>query len=377
MPITQYPAIGAQGPVESEDPMTALARLLGISPDAVTAGNIPAAQTSVGRLGAQPVRNTYAFAGQNGAPDVSGGFTGLTQGEMESPFEKEQARKTALDEATSRAHAQKMQDLEDFFAPRAQERGAQEQANKVALAQAGPSIAAKGTMDVERMKLEGEKYKADQLLKAAEEKNKKGVPGGPWVPGSGKTEDLYSQLDREMAGSGATPNEKPLGQLEQRAETSWREAKPIVEGLDTLLNTPESPADAGSIANHMAYAAYKAGMDPETILKWVPGITAKTQKKLQLAGLGRVVGASSYVVGSRSYEFMKQAMEHMMNPAASDEFNRSQLNEIKQLWPQMQYELIKAHRYPGSPIQFATPKTSTPAPGGGYLSTDENFGAKR
>lgn len=132
---------------------------------------------------------------------------------------------------------------------------------------------------------------------------------------------------------------KPLGALEQRSITSFKEAQPILDDLEKTLH-PDQNQLLSLLKNSGAGVAYKSGIS----------IDPATQSKTQLAGLLQVLGSSPYVVGSRSYQMIKLAMQHLTNPNQSDKFMQQQINEIRSLWPRMQDEILAAHDTPGSPL---------------------------
>lgn len=134
---------------------------------------------------------------------------------------------------------------------------------------------------------------------------------------------------------------KPLGQLEQRAITSFKEAQPILDALDTQLGQPSN--------DPLSQLLSKASNSGQQFL-YNHGLGTPDQSKLQLAGLLRVLGSSPYVVGSRHYQMIQQAMAHLTEGTASDAFNKTQLNEIRRLWPMMQDEIMLAHTNPGAPL---------------------------
>ena len=152
---------------------------------------------------------------------------------------------------------------------------------------------------------------------------------------------------------GMPPNMKPLDANSQRAITALREGAPLIGELEQILGAPGAQK-GNAFSNHMAYRLYQFGASPDTI-QMIPGVSSNAQKRIQVAGLLKVLGAAPYAVGSRSFQFLKQAQEHLTNPAASDEFISSQLQELKKLWPRMQQEIIRAHTSPGAALNFTPP----------------------
>lgn len=138
--------------------------------------------------------------------------------------------------------------------------------------------------------------------------------------------------------------DKPLGALEQRSITSFKEAQPILDDLERTLH-PDQNQLLSLLKNSGAGVAYKSGLS----------IDPAMQSKTQLAGLLQVLGSSPYVVGSRSYQMIKLAMQHLTNPNQSDKFMQQQINEIRSLWPRMQDEILAAHDTPGSPLNQGAP----------------------
>lgn len=166
---------------------------------------------------------------------------------------------------------------------------------------------------------------------------------GPGAPvGSQRT--VHIGANGEPTISIAPP--KPMGQLEQRAITSFHEAQPILDKLDSELGNPSSDALSQLLSK---------GKNMTTQMLYSQGLSTGNQTKQQLEGLLGVLGSSSYVVGSRSYQLIKQAMAHLTDANGSDAFNKQQLNEIRQLWPQMQEEVIAAHQTPERALNQGAP----------------------
>lgn len=185
------------------------------------------------------------------------------------------------------------------------------------------------------------------------------------VPGQGYGGVGSTGDEGESGGALALPpNMKPLDQQSQRSITSLREAAPLVGELEQILQKPSTTGNA--ITNRLAYGLYHMGISPDAISRFVPGIDENTQKRLQVAGLLRVIASTPYSTGSRNFQFIKQAQEHLTNPGASDDFLRSQVAEIKQLFPRLQQEIITAHVHPGAALNFT--------PAGGTVIRDPNWG---
>lgn len=218
-------------------------------------------------------------------------------------------------------------------------------ARKLALATAPNVEAAKavsaGQLALENQKAAHETTQRNDTLKAYLGMDGAGA-GSAMPPGSQRQVHIGATGDPTIS---ITPP-KPMGQLEQRAITSFHEAQPILDKLDQELGTPSRDplsqmlSKGGNMVNQGLYSA---------------GLSTGSQTKQQLEGLLAVLGSSSYVVGSRSYQLIKQAMAHLTNANGSDAFNKQQVNEIRQLWPQMQSEVIAAHQTPGAPLNQGAP----------------------
>jgi len=149
---------------------------------------------------------------------------------------------------------------------------------------------------------------------------------------------------------GLPPNLKPLSQKESGSLDALHTAAPLIGELEQTLGQGDQGGNAFS--NRLAYYGYKAGMAPDTIQS-IPGVSPHTNKRIQLAGLLRIMGAAPYMAGSRSFQLLKQAEEHLTDPGAADAQVSARLQELKALWPRLQQELIQAHISPGAPINFA------------------------
>jgi hypothetical protein len=148
----------------------------------------------------------------------------------------------------------------------------------------------------------------------------------------------------EMGPDGMPVNTKPLGATEQRAIDSLHEGASLVGRLESVLDPSKSqPMDW--LTTMGKYAAYKSGF----------GLDDKDQVRMQLAGLLKVLGAAPYVMGSRHYQYMQQAQEHLTSPSATDRSIWEQLQELKKIWPELQHDIITAHRTPGAPLDFGMP----------------------
>lgn len=192
------------------------------------------------------------------------------------------------------------------------------------------------------------------------------------IPGMGPASQTPGSMGSYTNGAGQSmtyplpPNMKPLGQLEQRALTSFHEAQPILDDLERSLG-PDA-ANEGAIGqfgswmkNTGSNALYKAGLATD------PAQQAKTQ----LSGLLGIIGSSPYVVGSRSFQMIKLAMQHLTSPNVSDKFMKQQIDEIRSLWPRMQDEIIQAHTTPGAALN-----QGAGAIAGGDPYSDENYQPK-
>lgn len=219
---------------------------------------------------------------------------------------------------------------------------------KVAELSAPNQATAAGNIAVERLKgseadkARQEQYNHEDALYKMMGIGQDGQSGGASTGGVGG--GFQPAIDAHGNVSFSHPAPKPLGQLEQRAVTSFKEAQPILDDLERLLK-PDQNQFSSWMSNVGHAGLYKAGIATD------PADQAKTQ----LAGLLGVLGSSPYVVGSRSFQMIKLAMQHLTNPYQSDKFMQQQINEIRSLWPRMQEEVLAAHSTPDSPLNQGAP----------------------
>jgi len=218
---------------------------------------------------------------------------------------------------------------------------------------AAQKLAELSTQQVEPVRVSGQNALALDAQKAREEGQMRkdtidrifgtGGESGAGVPrGSQVTTHFDANGNPTFS---VAPPPKP-GQLEQRAITSFSEAQPILDKLDTELGNPGTGFFDQLLSkgkNMLTQSAYNNGL------------STGNQTKQQLEGLLQVLGSSSYVVGSRSYQLIKQAMAHLTDANGSDAFNKQQIAEIRALWPQMQQEVENAHLSMHSPLNQGAP----------------------
>lgn len=251
-------------------------------------------------------------------------------------------------EATARTKAVQDEnaDMSDYNRPDVTKKRDDEFANKLALATV-PNVEAAKVAGTNQINLANTNAKNESTQRNDTLKAYLGMGDGGGVPkGSQKTVHIGANGDPTI--SIAPP--KAMGQLEQRAITSFHEAQPILDKLDTELGNPSSDPLSQMLSK---------GKNMVTQGLYSQGLSTGNQTKQQLEGLLGVLGSSSYVVGSRSYQLIKQAMAHLTDANGSDAFNKQQLNEIRALWPQMQEEVIAAHQTPERALNQGAP---TPDP---------------
>lgn len=185
----------------------------------------------------------------------------------------------------------------------------------------------------------GENAKAAQADKYKQLQDFLTTRGGATTDNGAGPSSFRMNINSNMEPSFAEVPAKPLGQLEQRSITSFKEAQPILDDLEKTLH-PGGNQFYSLLKNRVNSGLYSAGIatDPES------------DAKTQLSGLLQVLGSSPYVVGSRSYQMIKLAMQHLTNPGQSDAAMQQRINEIRSLWPRMQEEVLAAHNTPGSPL---------------------------
>lgn len=130
-------------------------------------------------------------------------------------------------------------------------------------------------------------------------------------------------------------------QMEQRALDAFHEGQTLLDTIEKSIGTPETgPLGQlkSSVTNRAANAAYGLGF------------AVPQQKKFAAEGLLKILGAMPYVVGSRARQVIEQAMQHLTDPNATDAFNLDQVKTIRELWPQMQNEILTAIHTPGAPL---------------------------
>lgn len=281
------------------------------------------------------------------AGDSAHTFSGATHADVqdeqqtldESPNFGEEAR-----QATS-AVAKTNADMTKYNRPDVTAQRQEDYAQKLALATMPKVEAAKvGGANALALDAQQSKEKSAQRNDTLKAYLGMGSEGGAGVPpGSQKTVHIEANGDPTI--SVAPP--KPMGQLEQRAITSFHEAQPILDKLDAELGSPNTDPLSQLLSK---------GKNMATQAAYTSGLSTGSQTKQQLEGLLQVLGSSSYVVGSRSYQLIKQAMAHLTNANGSDAFNKQQINEIRALWPAMQQEVISAHETPGAPLNQGAPQ---------------------
>jgi len=158
---TMYPSAGAQGPMQPDDPLTALATLLGVSPEDVKAKTgLPT--TAPPTL--SPNAQDAVTLAQSRSEGIDAGERGL---EMEAKYPQtfvsgatpSSVARLKADEAAdpftgteAQARVKQMQTLSDFFLPQAEQQRAEDVANKMAIARAPVEATMAGNLALQQMK---------------------------------------------------------------------------------------------------------------------------------------------------------------------------------------------------------------------------------
>ena len=158
---TMYPSVGAQGPTQPDDPLTALAALLGVSPEDVKSS---AALPTTAPTTLSPNAQDAVTLAQSRSAGIDAGERGL---EMEAKYPRSfvsgatpsSVARLKADEAAdpntgtdAQARVKQMQTLSDFFLPQAEQQRGEETANKMAIAAAPVEATARGNLALEAMK---------------------------------------------------------------------------------------------------------------------------------------------------------------------------------------------------------------------------------
>lgn len=226
------------------------------------------------------------------------------------------------DEAVARRHKVD-EDIATANRPDVREIAGRELAAKLALAAAPAEAQARGSLEMQKQKQAGSAALWDKL---------RGDRGGMDTPMSEPRISVGS--DGDISASFA-PQKLSAG--ESASLQSFAKAQPIIKELQTKLGTPKddfwSQLSSGA-ANRTSKFLYSQGFKTED------------NTIQQLEGLLSVVGSSPYATGSRSFEMIKRAMEHLTSGRGTDAFNKAQLDEIQTLWPQMVSEMKAQHENP-------------------------------
>jgi len=148
----------------------------------------------------------------------------------------------------------------------------------------------------------------------------------------------------------APANLKPPNAQTERTLADMRMVVPLVEDLQKLLD-PTKDSVMNAVANRAEWGLYKLGVlqDP------------KVQARDQLASLISVAGATPYMRGTRAFQYLKEVQKHLTDPKATDAFIYRNIEELKQQWPRMYDEILKAHYNPTAPLTFGSDTTPPPA----------------
>jgi hypothetical protein len=156
------------------------------------------------------------------------------------------------------------------------------------------------------------------------------------------------------------PNLKPFTAEGERAMNAMRQGSSLLGELEPLLdpNKAEIPNRLGQSAK---WALYKMGVTDSPFSSTADATErARNQARLQLASMITIIGSAPFIQGSRNYQRIKDIEKHLTNPAASDAFLWSQVQELKHLWPIMQREMIIAHVNPGAALDFGAADMTDP-----------------
>lgn len=152
------------------------------------------------------------------------------------------------------------------------------------------------------------------------------------------------------------PNFKPLSDTDAKSINAMRGLSHMVGDLKATLNpTDNSVTNKGG--QSLRLALYNWGVSPNIA---AVGGDERSQARIQLADLIKVMGASPFMAGSRNYQYMKDIYRHLTNPAATDAFLYNQLNELEKRWPQIQRAIIQTHINPAAPLDFSPTDSADP-----------------
>lgn len=161
--------------------------------------------------------------------------------------------------------------------------------------------------------------------------------------------DLAERRFRELQNSNTTKqNTIKIGEGGKRALRSIEQAEPLIDKvlaafpqdiedpnaqpdkvfglrLNQKYNTPRNV-----LGNIGEYAKYKVGIqDPNSSM-------------IQIEKLLQPIQAGQYLTGSRSYEMVKLALDHLSNPLLSDAERYSRLKALKAMMPDLRQAIIKS-----------------------------------
>lgn len=196
---------------------------------------------------------------------------------------------------------------------------------------------------------------ADVLRQKQYEQQRRIEHIGKPLPGTGDLDSTGTSqigaVDPTTGDINLPPNAMKGDQKGQDALRAIQSVGPLIGTLEQTLNNPGAK-NGNALSDQIAYGMYKMGLSPDTI-QAIPGVSENATRRIQLAGLIRAVGSSPFASGTRSFQYMKLAMEHLTDPGASDDALRERIQGLKAMYPAMQREIIQAHINPGKAINFS------------------------
>lgn len=333
MPIVRTPGVGLSGPTQTEDPLSALSSFLGVQP---SSGGGPddsaytANQTSP-EGAASVLRNDLP---STSIPSVS---TPLRNQALSAAIARKYGIPGAADGSASQSD---LEALDSFM------RG-NDVADKVAESTAPIEAQGRNQANVAningRYALEGDRIKGDYGLQGERIKGDYGLQDAQT-----KAQAAIEAATAKAAAGGAA-NQK-FGATENRALEALQGGMTIANQLDSMLD-PNKNQLMDKLEKVAQYKLYQNGISSSPV----------SQERMQLAGLLKVLGAAPYVAGSRHFQFMQQAQEHLTDPTATDAFLHQQIVELKRIWPELQQGILTVHDNPHAPLPVDTSKPQQPA----------------
>jgi hypothetical protein len=171
------------------------------------------------------------------------------------------------------------------------------------------------------------------------------------VPGQMPADDTG---DGGVGGFTFPPNLK-LSDADSKTINSMRGLSHMVGDLKSMLDPTQNQV-TNRASQTVRLALYNMGISPD-----IAGLgDERSQARIQLADLIKVMGAAPFMSGSRNYQYMKDIYRHLTNPAASDAFLYNQLNELEKRWPQIHQAIIQTRLNPAAPLDFSPTASADP-----------------